>query len=210
MPCSSGSTSSPGQTTTTTTTPDGGTGTTDTTTKSSDTTCDGANCTTTTTTVTTPGGGGTATTQAQTKVEPKETFCKENPRSPLCVVSAFSGACQTGFKGEGDALLKATAEAVNKTNCLLDAGADIDTVKAQLAAGTFGPDLSTKTVNISQFDQTNPYGSTCPPDVVVNLSTIGSFTIPLSQMCVYLQLLGYIALGVTLISSTVFVVKGFR
>jgi hypothetical protein len=215
VPCSSGSTGSTPYQDQTGEAPTGGDSPTDTPTGTTtsggttNTTCTDTSCTTTSSTTTT-GTGGNAQTVTATKTESKDDFCTRNPRSPLCVTSSFSGSCDGGFVGEGDALQKATAEAVNKTRCLLDPGNGLDGIKTQLQNGTFAADLPVVAKTVSQFDQTNPYGNSCPADVVVQMQSIGTFTIPLSQMCVYLQLLGYIALGVTLISSTIFVIKGFK
>lgn len=176
--------------------------------QSEQTTCTGSNCTTTTTYKDANGNPTGSKTQEQSKAS----YCAENPKAPGCAQeekSAFGGNCSGGFVGSGDALQKATAEAVNRTNCLLDPGTATDGVKAQLEAGTFAEALPVKAKSVAQFDQTNPYGGSCPGDIVVSLGVLGSHSIPLSGMCIYLQLLGYIALGVTLVSSTIFVVKGF-
>lgn len=218
LPCSTGITESTTATTTTiagtgTAGPGSGAGTgagegagTTGTQGTSKTECSGDRCTTTiTSTKTNPDGStGTAVT---TKQEPKDDFCTKNPRSPLCVNSSWSGNCTGGFTGEGDALVVATAQATSKTHCLLDPGTALDSVKEALANGTFGPMLETTNKTVSQFNQSNPLGDTCPSDVQVNL-VFASVTIPLSAMCTYLRALGYIAVAFTLIYSTLFVVKG--
>lgn len=214
MPCSTGVTSSTPSSTTTIagpqpsasspSTPVPGT-TSDTGTVKTE--CTGLTCTTTRQ-VTTSNPDGTTSTTAAIEKQTKDDYCKDHPRSALCIVSSFSGNCAGTFKGEGDALAAATAEAVNKVKCFLDPGTATDSVKSQLEAGTFAAALPNTQKSVSNFDQTNPLNSSCPGDQVVTVLG-ASVSIPLSSACGALQALGYIAIAFTLIYSTVFVVKGF-
>lgn len=103
----------------TTTNSDGSTTSTTTTTN---TTSDGDSTTTTTTTNTTntPAGGGTPTTTTTTDSEtkPKDSFCIENPDSPLCKQSSFGGSCGS-FSCDGDAVQCAMAREQHTRNCTM-------------------------------------------------------------------------------------------
>lgn len=171
---------------------------------SSTTSCTGSQCITTTR-VNNRLPDGTTSTSVQTANETKDDFCKVNPRSPLCVSSTFAGVCDGSFKGTGDALAVATAEAVNRTRCLLDPGVALNPVSAQLAAGTFGTDLETKTKNIGSFTQTNPFGNSVQDQQMTIAGT--SFVIPLSSMQGFLVAMGNLAVIFTLLYSTVFVIR---
>lgn len=171
------------------------------------TTCTGTKCTTTTTeTKTNPDGTSTEVTQQ--KEHSLDEYCKANPRSQACADNQFGGACSSGFTATGDPLASAAAVALNKINCAIDPGTAIDGVRSSLADGTFGPVLQTVNRSVSQFDQTNPLGASCPPDMTISVMS-ATVTIPFSQACWALQALGYIAVAFTLLYSTIFVVKGF-
>lgn len=217
VPCS---TFGEGGTTTTTTTasgtgtataPGGGSSTipngTTTTGGTTSTQCTGTKCTTTTTENKT-NPDGTTTQVTQQKEHTLDDYCKANPRSPACADNQFGGACTTGFTATGDALASAAAIALNKINCAIDPGNGTDGTEAALVAGTFGPELATTNRSFSQFDQSNPLGASCPPDLNISIMS-STITIPLSQACWALQALGYIAVAFTLLYSTIFVVKGF-
>lgn len=174
------------------------------------TVCNAVGACTTTNVVSVNGAAGTSTTTTQSKGE----YCTKNPTGSQCLgsgegsSSGFGGNCVAGFVGTGDALQKATAEAVNKTNCLLDSGTALDDVKAALSGGTFGPELTNVTKTISQFNQSNPLGSTPLSDHTI-VTGIGTFVIPFSSMAGLLQALGNVAVIFTLLYATLFVVKGF-
>ena len=64
------------------------------------------------------GGVCTTTrTDGTTEEKPKETFCAENPDSPLCVKGEFSGTCQASFTCKGDAVMCAIAQDQHKRAC---------------------------------------------------------------------------------------------
>jgi hypothetical protein len=189
--------------TTTTTSPTG----TETKEDTKTTVCQAGACTTTTTTTVTNSSGTSTTTTATT--QPKGEYCAANTGAEECSGDgAFGGSCDAGFVASGDALLSATAKAVNETKCLLDPGSATDSVASALTAGTFGPELQTTNRSLAQFNQTNPLGGSCPADTTVNAGGV-AFTIPLSQACGALQALGAIAVLFTLIYSSIFVIKGF-
>ncbi|MDO9357826.1 MAG: virulence factor TspB C-terminal domain-related protein [Polaromonas sp.] len=171
------------------------------------TVCEGAKCTTTTTSTKT-NPDGTTSEVAQQQEKTLDDYCKSNPRSVACVDNAFGGNCTSGFTATGDALATASAMALNKINCSLDAGTALDGIRSQMAAGTYGPELDTDARSFNEFDQTNPLGASCPSDMTFSVMS-ASITIPFSQACWALQALGYVAVAFTLLYSTIFVVKGF-
>lgn len=178
----------------------------------STTSCTVAGACTTTTTTTTSVNGGSPTTSTESTTQGKPEYCAANKDAAECGRigdgrSGFGGTCKEGFIGEGDALAKATAEAVNKTNCLLDPGTDTDAVQASLRAGTFAEPLAVEAKNVGQFNQTNPFSSTVPGDQVFS-SSRGNFTIPLGSASWLITGLGMLFVAVTLVWSTIFVVKG--
>lgn len=190
-----------------------------TTTSTTNTTCTNGQCTTTTTNSTNTGTGGPPVVTITGTTEPKSTFCEKNPTSPHCgngppsgdedkpSESTFGGSCGT-FTCTGDAATCAIARAANETKCRLDSNIELEAVATQLKNGTFASDLATKAASVSNFTQTNPFGSTCPGDQA--LSLMGhSFTVPLASVCSELQTLGNLLLAFTLIWATIFVTKGF-
>lgn len=88
-------------------------------------------CTTTTSTSTTSGAGTGTTTEKTTapsgaepkpgeeKPEESKPFCEENPESPICKVSSFSGTCGAEPACDGDAVQCAQAREAFKLRCAL-------------------------------------------------------------------------------------------
>lgn len=117
--------------TTKTETPPGATGPTTTTTTTKTTCVEAGSCTTTVSTSTSSGAGtGTSseTTKAPSGAEPKpgeekpeeaKPFCAENPDSPICKVSSFSGTCGAEPSCDGDAVQCAQAREAFKLRCAL-------------------------------------------------------------------------------------------
>lgn len=116
--------------TTKTETPPGAAGPTTTTTTTTTTCVEAGSCTTTTSSTTSgPGGSGTSseTTTKPSGAEPdageekpeSKPFCEENPDSPICKVSAFSGTCGAEPACEGDAVQCAQAREAFKLRCAL-------------------------------------------------------------------------------------------
>lgn len=214
VPCSSVSTTSSGTNTSNVTSPDGTTVAGSTTTSTTNTECIGGVCTTVTRTTVGAGTGtstATGTTTSLTSTEGQDEYCRKNPTAVQCKTaseSTFSGDCAAAFSGTGDALSVAIAKATNQVKCLLDPGNGLQPVVDQLAAGTFGQDLEVKAKSVTNFNQTNPLSGSCPGDQPITLNGLGTFMIPLSSMCPYLEALGKIAVLITLIYSTLFVVRG--
>lgn len=187
------------------------------TTRGSTTTCVNGVCTTTTsTTVTvtvTPSGGGTGTTttsnETETETQSQGEYCEENPAAAQCgEETTFGGTCQAGaFSCSGDAVQCAAAKAVNESKCLMTAKQDVIDAVGTMAAGTYAPDPPTTTVSVAEFNQANPFGSSCPTNHTVSLAG-ASISIPLSAVCSELQMMGNLLVAFTLLAATIFVLRG--
>jgi hypothetical protein len=196
--------------TTTVSTPSGTTTTSKTEGETKDTTCAGDKCTTKTTRTST-GSDGTSTTSTTTTTQPKADHCKENPQDPSCGEEsngAFEGNCNAGFKCKGDAALCAAARAVNEQKCLMTPGTGIQAQADKITDGTWAANLPEAVIDVGQLDQSNPFGGSCPPDQT--FQALGaSFTIPLAAACPELQMLGNFLVAMTLLTATIFVLRGF-
>lgn len=204
--CSAG-TSSDGKTTTTTN-PDG---TTTTTTK--DTVCTDSTCTTTTkTTTTNPDGtpvggtGGTTTTQEQ---KPKETFCQENPTSPMCKEGRWGGACDAGFSCEGDAVQCAIARETHRQGCEWSKVNQLQVDKGQEAMGGGdrpgwhpfeGAQQSAFTFQTLIDTSSGNLPTSCPTDETIGVAG-RSIVLPFSKLCGALEMMGMIAVGFAMLAA---------
>lgn len=204
---SSGTTTSSNGSGTSTTTSTGGASST------TKTECTAVSCTTTVTTTSTSPGGVTGTTSTE-KTEPKEKFCTENPKSPLCLTSTFGGACSSGFTCSGDAVQCAIAKETYRFNCSLEPSQSVlDDYNAK--KNKSGNQVTQTVVEISSasFDQGNLLGvsATCVADKPLSMSVAGrtfSVTLPFSKVCPYLEYLGYLNLALTFILSARIVGRG--
>lgn len=208
VPCT-GKTDTQSSGTKTTTNADGSSTTTTTTTN---TTSDGGSTTTTTTTNTTntPAGGGTptSTTTTDTETKPKDSFCIENPDSPLCKQSSFGGSCGS-FSCDGDAIQCAMAREQHARNCtMFDTETAESTLGRQAAAGN-DPQASNyptapgkvESINLSTaIDTSNPLASGCIADKQIAFSTF-TLTLPFSVICPYLEFMGQIVLAFALLAA---------
>lgn len=196
--------------TTTVSTPSGTTTSSTTNNETKDTTCTGDSCTTTTT-KTTVNGDGTSATTTENAVKPRDDYCRDNPQDPACgeeEKGSFSGNCSVGFdcKG-GDAAMCATAKAVHEQKCLLTPSADVQTEANRITDGTWSGSVPEMQKNIGDFNQSNPFGSTCPGDH--NVSVAGTtVVIPFASACSALQMAGNLLVAMTLLGSAMFVLKG--
>lgn len=203
-----------GKKTETTTTPSGGGGPT-TVTEDGTSSCIGSQCTTTTTKTTT-GPDGVPVTSTETKSESKDDFCKNNPRSPQCISSAFGGSCAAAFTCDGDAVMCAITREQHIRNCkLFD---DNTSSEAQLygseknkAGSQTGalPGSGSIAISSSSFDTSDAIGggSGCISDKSVTVA--GSVvTIPFSAVCGHLAMLGNILLAVSFLLAGRIVVRG--
>lgn len=175
------------------------------------TTCDGVSCTTTTTTKDANGN----VTGTVDKTQKQESFCKENPQSSLCKQSSFGGAC-AATTCEGDAVQCAIAADQYKRNCQWFDDPATDGLKqkgdaamtGELQGGDHPANAATsQSVSFaSTIDQTDRLGGGCPQDVVVTV--LGkSITMPMSKACAPLQLVGQLAVAVTMLICAFIVFK---
>lgn len=180
---------------------------------SKETVCTGANCTTTTTF--TNSGGTVVGTQAETK--PQTTFCQDNPSSPMCVESRFSGGgCGSVDSCSGDAIQCAIQAQAKKTACAFESSAAAATEEnAYTAARAVTGDQTTgasvnSTVNVSasSFDQTNLLGAEVGlSDLTVTVMGRAT-TLPLSGLNTWFDVLGKLLMGVTAILCMRIVARG--
>lgn len=208
VPCSSTSSSSTKINETT-----DGSGTTQTS-QSSQTTCNAAGSCTTTVTTTTTVNGGPPSTSTSTTTQGKGEYCAENPGSRECgQESSFSGTCQSAFTCQGDPVQCATAKAVNDHLCKFNDLFEMDSATQALAQSVLdgthveNPKDNPTVIDVGMFDQTSPISTACPSDVPFTLSGM-ALSIPLSQYCSQLQLMGNILVLFTLLGATVFVFRG--
>ena len=180
------------------------------------TTCAGNSCTTTTTITQTKPDGSTAS-QTVTKASDKTTFCVENPKSPLCVTSSYTkGSCGTTPSCSGDAIQCAIAKEQFLRNCQFYTAdqADSDKVTAARALdGKVNRGAAQEVDVAGGFSQDNALGvgAGCMQDRQFNLSYGGyqqNVTMPLSQFCGMLTMLGYLNVAVSLLVGFVIVGKG--
>lgn len=183
-----------------------------TTTSTSSTTCTNGSCTTTTNTTT--NVNGTPTTKTTTTNEPQSEFCTKNPKAPQCSTSgSFTGSCNASFACTGDAVLCATAKAANEQLCKLKDVFEMDAETSALAQavinGTYvtHPKDAPVVNELGLFDETNPFNAACPGDVAFSVAGV-STSIPLSQFCTQLQMMGNLLVAFTLLSATMFVIRG--
>jgi len=161
------------------------------------TSCTGDKCTTTTTT-TTKNPDGTTKAETTTQEQPKQDYCKENPNAPACKGSVWGGTCGQ-FVCDGDAVQCATAQAVWKQNCEMQ----VDTTNPVFGQGTSainGGDIPSdhplapgniRTIDISEDLSDASIFATreCISDKQVQFMD-KSYTLPLSKLCTYLEMLG--------------------
>ena len=177
---------------------------------SSSTSCDGVNCTTTT--VTKDGAGNTVGSVSETK--PQESFCRENPESPLCKKSSFGGSC-AATACDGDAVQCAIAAEIHKRNCeWFDNPTELKNIGTQAMNGQAKPDghpgnaAESSSVSFSStIDQTDRLGGGCPSDFSVTVMG-KSLTIPFASICDELQLLGSLMVGVCMLAAAAIVFRG--
>lgn len=188
----------------------GSTGAGDTTT-TKQTECNGVSCTTTTTT---RDGSGNVVGQVK-EDKPQESFCAENPGSPLCKKSSFGGQCSSTVC-EGDAVQCAIAADQYRRNCQWfdDPGAAQLAADAQSAMnGQAQPDghpaKSAQEQSISfatAIDQMDRLAGSCPADVTVSVSG-RPLTIPFSSMCQNLQIVGNLMVGFCMLVAALIVFR---
>jgi len=179
------------------------------------TSCRGSKCVTTTKTTTTPAGGGAAVVTTSSTEEPKDDYCTKNPRSAMCITSAYTGSCNGPQVCDGDAIQCAIAAQALRTACALSPepdGSDIDylAAKARPVGSVTGdlPGNSIISIGPGNFDQTDALGGgACIGDRSVFVFG-AELTIPLSRVCPYLVILGNALLFVSFLLAGRIVVRG--
>lgn len=186
------------------------------------TTCSDGKCTTTTTKAgSTDGGagaGGTSTSDVETKTESQADYCKDNPAQPICKQdgdSFFGGSCGA-FSCDGDAVQCAIAREQHQRNCQLFEDRTPMTEIGEGAAGAGNrpsdhpgnnPDDIDVGARMAGVARENPFGDGCPRDF--DLAVMGNVvTVPLSNACDVLKLMGEIAVAFAFIAAARIVMSG--
>ena len=140
-------------------------------------------------------------------------FCKENPTIDSCKTGSFQGSCTANFKCEGDAIQCAVAREQHKRNCeMFELPNDYSRAFAGISDKT--GDQTKDLPGNSEFDISNLIdrsdglgGGSCIPDLNVNV--VGaSVTLPFSQICPYLAMLGNILVAVSLLLAGRIITRG--
>lgn len=198
----------------TTSTPGGGTTTTTTTDATTKTTsCSGGTCTTTTTS-TRVNADGTTTTEKKTESQPKDDFCRDNPRNPACKDSSFSGSCNTSFACDGDAVQCAVARATNQSYC--------EMTKTSPESELYGSSKTNSGIQTGNLPGNGSFGigpgsfnssdaiggAACIADRTITVVGV-SVTLPFTKVCPWLQTLKTILLSIAyLLAATIVFRKG--
>lgn len=142
-------------------------------------------------------------------------FCKQNPELQICKKGSFSGACNSSFQCEGDAIQCAVARDQHMRNCqFFDNeteesklyGSEKKTTKGKitdLLEGNRTEDISQR---LNAVDTFLGGGGSCPADTVVDVAG-HSFSLGWSGVCPYLAMLGNVLVVVASISAAFMVLK---
>lgn len=187
------------------------------------TTCADGKCTTTTTKTDSVNGGASAPggsqgSQTETKTESQADYCKDNPTQPICKEdgdSSFGGSCGA-FNCDGDAIQCAIAREQHQRNCQLF---DDRTPMTEIGEGAAGagnrpsdhPGNNPEDIDVGArmagVARDNPFGDACPRDF--DLAVMGNVvTVPLSNACDVLKLMGEIAVAFAFIAAARIVMSG--
>lgn len=190
--------------------------------KDTKTECKNGVCTTTTTTTTTTTNTTTNTTTTNTTTnttsDGKGSFCEQNKGSKLCgdgddKGSSFGGSCSAGFKCEGDAIQCAIAQEQHRRDCKLfdDSSAESDLYNANKAkTGNQTTELpGNETISLAgRIDTSDALGGGgCFGDLSVTVWNT-SVSLPLSNLCQYLAMLGNILVAVSMLMAARIVTRG--
>jgi hypothetical protein len=145
----------------------------------------------------TENSDGTITTE--TKEQPIDKFCEQNPNSKLCKLdseSKFAGSCAASFTCEGDAIQCAIALKQHQAYCeAIEDNPVRDQFTSEVAenAGKGLSDWIPQSVINIPTDLTGQklLSSACIPDMTFPLAG-QSFTLPLSKLCPALEFCGTI------------------
>lgn len=162
---------------------------------------------------------GTSSSSTGSSVQSQDGYCAANPNSKLCSKDgdgSFGGSCTAGFQCSGDAVLCAAARGVHETKCALkplDTDANNSVVKIGLDSltGLNAADHPIKTkqsVSVGTFNTVNPFGAGCPPDTSLGTFLGKSIVVPLASACGLFTLMGQLLVGLTMLASALWLVKG--
>ncbi|MFS4549089.1 virulence factor TspB C-terminal domain-related protein [Comamonas resistens] len=118
--------------------------------------------------------------------------CEDKP-------SKFGGSCASGFTCEGDAINCSISKEIHIRNCQLDDLVNGDLYKAWQGIKDIGDKNVTKDlpgnkrfdISVTDRDDFLSAGS-CPADRSIEIGSFGSITLPFSELCPWLQMLGYV------------------
>lgn len=167
---------------------------------------------TTTTTTTTPSG-----TTTETKQEDKKGFCEENPDVTICKGGSFSGSCANSFSCDGDAVQCATALHLHRARCKdsqdlqsefatqIQEGMDIMNGENSTEANAIKNRDSSVTTTIDLENEISESGdiafsAECFDDLTITVLG-NNLVIPISSICQYLEMMGYILLALAYLSA---------
>lgn len=198
----------------TVTNPDG------TTTQTTITTTTTNNITTTDTTTTNTGTDGTQTVSTTSTSsptpdappkDPMDDFCVKNPTVEVCRKKKdgeFGGTCGA-FTCTGDPIQCAIAREQHTRNCtLFTTETSLSTLGNELGSGTDSgvsanpANLENRTIiNLpTALDKSKVFGSACMADLSVQVMS-SSITIPFSNLCPYMEMMGKIVVAFSMLSA---------
>lgn len=171
--------------------------------KDTETTCDAEGKCTTTETTTAPDG----TKTEETTQSDKGTFCQENPNSPICKFTSFTGSCDSVPACDGDAVQCAQAQQSYLTRCALTSD---DKSMSELGTKVVNGNDPVKSpsdasqvseINLpTSFDTTETYGASCPAPVSITLNGVTK-SIAFDTYCQWAEILGRIGVALAMIGG---------
>lgn len=143
-----------------------------------------------------------------TTEESRDKFCETNPNHPICKETdkgSFGGSCAAGFTCDGDAATCAIARETHTRNCEFfkeDAPLNDEFTTLKNGISNNPADVANRTtVNIeTSLDATTSLTASCPVDRTFTIMN-QPVTIPISNLCDTLEMLGYIFLTVSYIAA---------
>lgn len=155
------------------------------------------------------GGQGAASGNGTTD-QSKSAFCEENPNSPLCKTGSVSGGvgCADAPVCEGDAVQCALVMQDWRLRCAHDSTPQSELAESIFAgndpAASQNPALpsNAETVDmVGRIDSSNPIGGSCPQDRVFTVWRDATVTLPFSQLCQYLDLMGRVVVAFAFVGA---------
>jgi hypothetical protein len=166
-----------------------------------------------------PPSSATSGPTPATSNDPVGDFCKSNPQASMCKTtpdSSFAGACGTPPVCSGDAVMCAVAAATFATNCAMTQAPSSDSPEVALyksesakpQGDQTGSGATTVNIGPSQFDQTNLLGAAFGLSDLTVTVWHKTVTLPISQVNIWLQRLGYVLQAVTFLLCARVVIRG--